>query len=305
MGTDFVCYFEWLAIMGWLWWGIRVRRPAAFAFRRAFGFGPAFVAMVLAAALIPLGPANAAALAPSAGVHGADISWPQCPKGMGIRKRRTEGQPMPTRDASFVVVGVTNGPGFHPNPCLAEQVAWVKAHQRYLAAYAMTTYPRKKDRAAYGGDGPYDASTARGRLRNTGYAEATFNLSSMAAAALTVPMLWVDVEPYPTFPWSKSHRKNRMVVKAALRAYTEAGLRVGIYTYPNGWKNVVGSWQLPDLPTWSTIGSGHAGHALRACGHGPSGGSDWIMQWWRNNRDKDVICPAADAQVAVMFASPS
>jgi hypothetical protein len=249
-------------------------------------------------------PARSGVLAPATGVHGADISWPQCPKGMGIKKRRTEGQPMPTKDASFVVVGVTNGPGFHPNPCLAEQVAWVRSHHRYLAAYAMTTYPRKKDIRAYGQDGPYDATKRRGALRNTAYAEATYNLSTMAAANLVVPMIWVDVEPYPTFPWPKNHRNNRAVVKAVLRAYTEAGYQVGLYTYLNGWKIVVGSWQLPDLPTWSTIGGGRAKQARRACGHGPSGGSDWLMQFWRNSRDKDLICPAGAEQGSVMFASP-
>ena len=249
--------------------------------------------------------AAAVTVTPSTGVHGGDISWPNCPKGMGIPSRRTEGQPMPTRDASFVVVGVTNGPGFYPNPCLADQVAWVASHHRYLAAYAMTTFPRNKQIRSYGQDGPYDGTTARGALRNTAYAEATFNLGTMSAAAMSVPMIWVDVEPYPVSPWSKSHRDNRAVVRSVLRAYTEAGYHVGLYTYPNGWKNVVGSWQLPALPTWSTIGAGRARQARHACGQGPSGGDDWLMQWWVNHRDRDVICPAAAAQGAVMFTSPA
>jgi hypothetical protein len=264
--------------------------------------------LLLALLVVPgVGATQAAAttVEPTTGVHGGDISWPNCPKGMGIKKRRTEGMPMPTKDASFVIVGVTNGPGFHPNPCLADQVAWVKSHHRYLAAYAMTTYPRKKDIRSYGQDGPYDATTARGALRNAAYAEATFNLASMAAADMTVPMIWVDVEPYPTFPWPKNHRNNRAVIKAVTRAYAEAGYQVGIYTYLYGWRTVVGSWRLPDLPTWSTVGSGHAPEALRTCGRGPSGGRDWLMQWWRHNRDKDLICPAAAAQGAAMFASPA
>jgi hypothetical protein len=260
---------------------------------------------LLAACALGVAEASAVTVTPTTGVHGGDISWPNCPKGMGIPKRRTEGQPMPTTDASFVIVGVTNGPGFHPNPCLSDQVAWVKSHQRYLGAYAMTTFPRKKDIASYGQDGPYDGTTPRGALRNTGYAEATFNVTTMSTAGMTVPMIWVDVEPYPTFPWSKSHRDNRAVVRAVIKAYTEAGYHVGIYTYANGWRTVVGSWQLPALPTWSTIGSGHAGEARRACGRGPSGGGDWLMQWWRHNRDKDLICPAAAGQAPAMFAAPA
>ena len=45
---------------------------------------------------------------------------------MGIEHKETSGQPMPTAEAEYVVVGLTNGPGFHANPCLADQVAWVR-----------------------------------------------------------------------------------------------------------------------------------------------------------------------------------
>ncbi|HWC35584.1 MAG TPA: hypothetical protein VG650_12270 [Mycobacteriales bacterium] len=268
----------------------------------------AFVRSILAAALLvapAIATVSAHAAVTAAGVHGADISWPNCPKGMGIPSRRTEGQPMPTRDASFVVVGLTNGPGFYPNPCLGDQLRWVATHHRLLAAYAMTTYPRKRQIRAYGGDGPYDATTARGALRNAAYAEASYNLATMSAADMTVPMIWVDVEPYPVSPWSKSHRANRAVVSSVISAYTAAGYRVGIYTYLNGWRTVVGSWQLPGLPTWSTVGSGRPGHARHACGRGPSGGSDWVMQWWSRHRDKDLICPAGSDQGATMFAAPA
>jgi hypothetical protein len=273
---------------------------------------PAVAALrcLVAAALFiapALGAPDAAAItvAPATGVHGGDISWPNCPKGMGIPSRRTEGQPMPTKDASFVIVGLTNGPGFHPNPCLADQIAWVREHHRYLAAYAMTTYPHAKKVASYGQDGPYDGSTPAGALRNAAYAEATFNLSTVQSVGMVVPMIWVDVEPYPVSKWTTNHKNNRRVVKAVIRAYTESGYHVGIYTYANGWKNVVGGWRLPELPTWSTIGGGHAAAARRACGHGPSGGNDWLMQWWRHNRDKDLICPAAAEQGSAMFASPA
>ena len=38
---------------------------------------------------------------------------------MGIEHKETSGQPMPTEEAEYVVIGLTNGPGFHANPCLA------------------------------------------------------------------------------------------------------------------------------------------------------------------------------------------
>jgi hypothetical protein len=212
---------------------------------------------------------------------------------------------MPTRDADFVVVGVTNGPGFYPNPCLGDQLSWVASHHRLLAAYAMTTYPRQWEVRRYGQAGPYDGSTARGALRNAAYAEARYNLQTMSGAGMTVPMIWVDVEPYKWAPWSRSHGANRAVIRSVVRGYADAGYRVGIYTYPNGWKDVVGAWRMPALPTWSTIGHGRPAQAQRACGRGPSGGPDWIMQWWSNNRDKDLICPAGGAQGSAMFTTPT
>src|SRR5687768_6976562 len=55
-------------------------------------------------------------------VLGGDVSWPQCPEGMGIPERPTQGLPMPLPSARFVVLGLTNGPAFTPNPCLDDQV---------------------------------------------------------------------------------------------------------------------------------------------------------------------------------------
>lgn len=63
------------------------------------------------AALAPIAPTPldappaAVAAASSAPLTGVDISWPQCPKGMGIPSRPTEGKPMPKKSARFVVVG--------------------------------------------------------------------------------------------------------------------------------------------------------------------------------------------------------
>lgn len=238
-------------------------------------------------------------------VQGADISWPNCPKGEGIPSRRTEGEPMPLTTASFVVVGLTNGPGFYSNPCLANQLRWVNVHQRLLAAYALTTYPTKAEITTYGATGPYNAATRRGALQNASYAEAEFNLSTITAVGMSVPMIWVDVEPYPVSPWSHNLAANRVVVSAVIAAYQAAGYQVGIYTNPNGWPQVVGNAQLLDLPTWSTIGAGRLPEAHRRCSNGPSGGPDWIVQWWIGHRDHDVLCPAGRQNLSSIFAVPS
>jgi hypothetical protein len=136
----------------------------------------------------------------------------------------------------------------------------------------------------------------RAMLRNTGYAEAKYNVATMARLGMSVPMIWVDVEPYPVAPWSGSYRRNRAVVVGAIRGYRDAGFNVGIYSNPNGWGEVVGRWQLPDIPTWSTVGSRGAKAARRSCRVGPSGGPTWLAQWWRGPRDYDLTCPAAPAR---------
>lgn len=102
-------------------------------------------------------------------LEGGDVSWPQCPRGAGIPERRTLGLPMPLPTARFVVLGLTNGPAFFPNPCLAEQVAWVRERGLLAGAYAVATFPDDRTRAAYAEEGPFDGSREHDDLRNVGY----------------------------------------------------------------------------------------------------------------------------------------
>jgi hypothetical protein len=253
------------------------------------------VGLALAAALATAAWPASAAVEPVAGVEltGADISWPNCPRGMGIPTRRSKGLPMPLDSAAFVIVGLTNGPGFVRNPCLADQVAWVQAHERWLGAYAMTTFPARGELAAHGGSGPWDAATRRGRLRNAGYQQALYNVASMREVGLDVPAVWVDVEPYPTHPWSGSRRANRAVVTGAVRGYEESGYRVGFYSYLGGWRAVVGDWRRPGYPTWYPVGAEPDGYAeARGRCRLPSfsGGPVLLGQWVDGNRDRNVTC---------------
>jgi hypothetical protein len=236
---------------------------------------------------------DTATVSHSVTLRGADISWPNCPKGEGLPYRRTKGEPLPKRNAAFVVVGLTNGPGFYPNPCIADQLAWVRDHHRLLGGYALTTYPSAKQIRVHQFTGPYDGNHSSGRLRNAGYAEATYNVREMLALGMKVPMVWVDVEPYPTNPWSGSRRANRSIIRGVIRGYHDAGYPVGIYTYAYGWAQVVGSWQLPHLPTWTTAGPRGAKAARAMCSRGPSGGVTWLTQWYTTHRDFDATCPAA------------
>ncbi len=240
-------------------------------------------------------PAHAA----DAPVEGADISWPNCPKGMGIPERPTEGQPMPLDSARFVIMGLTNGPGFTPNPCLASQVTWVRDHDRTAGAYAITTYPTAAQLKQYGGGGAVSA-----QLFRTGAAQANYNVRTMRAARLSTPMIWVDVEPVTVRPWSGTPARNNAVIDGAVAAYQRAGLRIGFYSYAYGWKQITGGRRLPTYPTWVPAGNDQRSSALRRCSQPSfSGGPVYLGQWTKANRDHNVTCPrfSSPAHLRRMF----
>ena len=231
---------------------------------------------------------------------GNDVSWPQCPKGTGIPLRRGKGLPMPSASARFVVIGLTNGPAFYPNPCLAAQTSWVKQRHLYAVTYAMTTYPTTKQVATYGRAGPYKGTSAAAKLANTGYAQARFNVASMRRAGLVSPFMWVDVEPYSVAPWSKSTTRNKAVVDGALRGYRAAGLKVGVYSTKYLWTQVLGSARY-GLPEWRTAGPRGKSAARGRCASSYSfqGGAPVVAQWTTRTADYDLTCPGYSTRPAL------
>ena len=158
------------------------------------------------------------------GSLGRDIGWPNCPPGLGIPSRRTLGKPMPPAGARYVLIGLTNGPAFYPNPCLRDQVAFARSRHLWTSAYAVVTYPTPAQLATYGGAGPRPARRPAGQLFNTGWAQARQNLAVMRAAGLQPPTIWVDVEPVrPPAPWSGDTTANRAVLEGSIAAYRRAG----------------------------------------------------------------------------------
>jgi hypothetical protein len=225
-------------------------------------------------------------------VLGADVSWPQCPRGMGIPERRTLGLPMPLPEAEFVVVGLTNGPGFTANPCLADQVAWIRERRLLAAAYAVVSQPSAAQVAEHGARGPFDADTDLGALANTGYQQALTNVATMRAAGLATPIVWLDVEHVPDFEWSSDPEANGAVVQGAARGYADAGYDVGVYSTPYLWAEVVGDLAL-GLPEWRAAGQTSRDEALDRCGDDwqIQGGDAVLGQWVADQRDHNVTCP--------------
>lgn len=235
-------------------------------------------------------------------VLGADISWPQCPPGMGIPEKRTLGMPLPVPEARYVVIGLTNGPGFVANPCLADQVDLVRRGRRLAAAYAVASYPDAAAVATYGARGPFDAQTPAGRLQNVGYQQARFNIDSMRAAGLLTPVVWVDVEPVADFEWSADPVANAAVVTGAVRGYADAGYEVGVYSTPYLWEGVVGDLEL-GLPEWRAAGQTSRAEALSRCGEEwvVQGGAAVLAQWVEARRDQNLTCPGIAVDLGRWF----
>lgn len=244
--------------------------------------------LLLAVLLLPLSTAAASTMpATGSAADGGDISWPNCPKGMGIPSRPTEGKPMPLAGTQFVIMGLTNGPGFTPNPCLADQVAWTKERHLWAGAYAITTYPNSAQLKEYGGRG-----TGTQRLFRTGVSQAQYNVRAMRVAGLRPPIVWVDVEPVSVQPWSGNPVFNNAVVDGVVAGYRGAGLKVGFYSYAYGWKQITGGRQLPTVATWVPSGNDQRSAALARCSRiSFSGGRVLFGQWTAGDRDHDVSCP--------------
>lgn len=254
------------------------------------------------AAALPTEAAAPEARPPGEPVLGADISWPQCPEGMGIPERRTLGLPMPVPEAEYVVLGLTNGPGFTPNPCLADQVAWVRERGLMAAAYAVASLPSAAQVRTHGQDGPYDGATDLGALANTGYQQGLANVATMRRAGLGSPIVWVDVEPVPDFDWGSDTAANGAVVEGAVRAYEDAGYAVGVYSTPYLWADVVGDLAL-GLPEWRAAGQTSREEALGRCGEDWSiqGGEPVLGQWVEAQRDHNVTCPGIEVDLGRWF----
>ncbi len=235
-------------------------------------------------------------------VEGADASWPQCPEGMGIPQKRSHGGPMPLPTARFVILGLTNGPGFTPNPCLGDQVEWVRSRGLLAAAYAVNSYPDSRALERHGDNGPYDGSSRTGALGNVGYQQALFNLATMKAAGLESPVIWLDVEPVPGFAWSSDTSANAAVIRGAARGYTEAGFRIGAYSTQALWAQVVGRLRL-GLPEWRAAGQTSRAEALRRCGPDRmfQGGEAVLSQWVEFGRDRNITCPGTAEQMDRWF----
>lgn len=228
--------------------------------------------------------------AQAADLFGHDVSWPQCPAPGGY------GLPMPPSSTQFVIIGLTKGLAFTENPCLASQVQWVTSRSKPAHAYGMATYPTAAQLTQYGSTGPWRTTTLAGRLSNVGYAEAKYAVASLQRIGWRPPVVWIDVEPRPKQPWpagtAAKRALNRAIIEGFMRGLSDSSFSYGLYSYTNGWNEIVGAWKLPNVHVWATAGRlDYPSEALDRCTQASfSGGPVRIAQWYDDTRDYNRTC---------------
>ena len=96
---------------------------------------------------------------------------------------------------------------------------------------------------------------------------------------------------YAYFFWARFRLP--AVVQGLARGYTDAGLKIGVYSTPHLWQRTVGDLAL-GVPEWRAAGHTSRDEALSRCGADwqIQGGDAVFGQWVAEDRDHNVTCPA-------------
>jgi hypothetical protein len=245
---------------------------------------------------------------------GTDVSAPQCSAngtGTGLGA-------VPT-GAAFVIVGVNAGIATSTNPCLAAQIAWGSGapggiRQPALAYYVNTANPALAGTWWPDSNATQPAATTVARVPVAvsnpygacahepgpacayvyGYSIARDDATVRGVPAASGTMWWLDVETANT--WQPDRVANRAVLEGMAAALTSAGGRVGVYSTPAHWDEVVGtvpaSSPLAVLPSWRALGPVPAAAARKGCGaqsFTPSGRLE-ITQYVAGGFDYNIEC---------------
>jgi hypothetical protein len=260
---------------------------------------------------LPLAPAADAAARPPAPVlvTGQDIGWPMCPSDRGGKDK-----PMPPETTlGFVIPELNAGLAFTANQCLGDHYAWARQRSSRLGGYVFPNFPDAQMLAAAAVGHYGTCTTLACRLKNTGWAQAAWDVQQLAATGVTLPMIWVDIEHQPrlggTREWSGSIFDNRLVLMGVFDYLTAHRIRIGIYSYAAGYREIVGTWALT-YPEWIPTGTHvDADRAARCKLPGFAAGPVWLTQTTRDitayDIDDDSVCPAASRALPLMFADAS
>jgi hypothetical protein len=221
---------------------------------------------------------------------GADVSYPQC------------GDTLPSGMA-FGIVGVNGGLASNFNACLTTEVMWAEGSQGVtiqpkLALYANTGNPG--DISPRTADWPTSSNPLIDPYGNcTGADDEAcswqygYNRAYTDAATDSASMWWLDIETINS--WSALPANNRADLEGMVYAFTVAGSRVGVYSLPAWWSQILGSVppssRLYSLVEWRP-GASTPSEARANC-HLASftpAGLVIMTQYTQDNEDYDLSC---------------
>ena len=145
------------------------------------------------------------------------------------------------------IVQATGLAGSAPNPCLVHEAQWAGAG---LDLYVFLNY---------GTSATAQPGCNSDQACNFGYAAATYAFNYVNTNGVNPYVTWwLDVEDANDY-WSSNPAENAQVVQGAVNGLRDKGINnVGVYTSPDSWNPIVGSYQ-PAVPVWIAWYSGQGG----------------------------------------------
>ncbi len=202
-----------------------------------------------------------------------DVSWPNC---------RTA----QTATYASGIIGVTGGLDFHTNPCLAKEASWLLHYNVYInTGYPGNTrasrFINSPDRCNY--------NDSQCLAYNYGFNAAEYAINYADLNNVHSSFWWLDVETENS--WTNNFLVNRQFINGVI-----AGIKqklwltnVGIYSAPNQWQELMGSWR-NQLPEWLATGTTSHRSATLACHTKSFTAGPVLLTQFTTSLDQDLTC---------------
>lgn len=215
---------------------------------------------------------------------GYDISFPQCRTGY------------PSQPRSFVIVGVTSGRAFRPNPCFSAEYKWAASTSDLPPSIYMNLNYAVGSTAYFGLSGPAgdcDREDDACIAYNYGYnaAKNSFEYADPQSAKTW----WLDIENSNS--WSPRIWQNDQVIQGAIDLLQSKGVTIGVYSSKSQWNAIAGSNFRPRLTNQSSLanwvlGASSLSTAPNRCSadYAFGGGTVWLVQYPAGDYDGNYVC---------------
>ena len=219
----------------------------------------------------------------------------------------------PAESFGFAVVGVTGGKAFVHNARIFSEYQWTK----FAAKTAATLYMNLN--APYGstvvaniitpktcppralGESATSTEPTACEGYNYGYNAAKDSYAYATGAGVASSLWWLDIEEANS--WSATSTVNDATIQGAIDYLNSQNIRVGIYSVPNMWETIAGTYVPTQLlggittptPTWFPIGVTNLVGAINTCITISSfilGSPVWVVQYEANSTavDQNIAC---------------